>query len=344
MSAREAAPLFEGFAVETGDGFVLTVKGLVHPPGRVIAYLRYVPDPNGDRERGDGRYRRVYRFEEQEAILRSRRPEYLVHDPELGMLVHAVPDEDVRVVYDPRVRLRRLAEEGPAGPLQEMALLLARLCRTTAGIPIGALGLSGSLLVDLDLPGSDVDLIVYGERECRAVHRALAGLFEDPASPVRRPRGEELAAIHEAHRADTPISATDFARLQARKVNEGYFGGLPFFVRFVPLPGERGDRYGDPRFEALGTASIRALVNDAREAMFTPCRYGVGDVTFLEGGPVDGLREVVSFRGRFTDQAEKGGWVLARGGLERVVSPGRSSHHRLVVGGRRGDYLVSAVG
>ncbi|MHB0980167.1 MAG: hypothetical protein ACYC5Q_08900 [Thermoleophilia bacterium] len=330
--------------METRDGFVFTVKGLVHPPGRIIAYLRYVPDPTGDRERGGGRYRRVYRFEEQEAILRARRPEYLVVDPMLGIPVQAVPEEDVRFVYDPRLRLQHLAERGPVDPPQETALALAQVLRTAAGVPLGALGLSGSLLVGLHQSSSDIDIVVYGEHESRAVHGALSVLLDDPTAPVRRPEGEELAAIHEAHRADTPLSSADFARLQARKVNEGYYAGKPYFVRFVKRPDEVGERYGDPRYESLGSALIRARVHDDREAMFTPCRYLVDEVTSLEGEPAGDLLQIVSFRGRFTDQARVGDRVIARGGLELVAPQRRSRFLRLVVGGRPGDYLLGSAG
>ncbi|GAB4244152.1 MAG: hypothetical protein Kow00122_00430 [Thermoleophilia bacterium] len=127
-------------------------------------------------------------------------------------------------------------------------------------------------------------------------------------------------------------------------MNEGYFAERPYFVRFVKRSDETGERYGDPRYESLGSALIRARVQDHREAIFTPCRYLVDEVTSLEGGPTGDLREIVSFRGRFADQAKAGDWVLARGGLELVVPLRRSRFCRLVVGGQPGDYLMSSVG
>lgn len=338
MRNREA---LEGFALETLDGLIFTVKGMVHPPDRTIAYLRYIPDPVGDRQRGDTRYRRVYHWEEQRLALQARHPSYLRRDPAFGIPLPEVPGRDVGTVYDPRRRLSELSERGPIDPLEETALALADLLTDRADIPSGALGLSGSLLVDLQGPDSDVDVVVYGEEESRAVHRALRALLEEPSSPVRRPHGRELAAVHEMHRVDTPLSFSDFARLQERKVNEGRFRGRQYFVRFVKRPGQTTERYGDPRFEPLGSASIRARVENHRDAIFTPCRYAVVDVTFSEGDPVSDLREIVSFRGRFSEQAKTGEWVLARGGLERVIPRNGPSFHRLTVGGGPGDYLLS---
>lgn len=329
--------------METHDDLVFTIKGLVHPPDRVIAYLRYVSDPAGDRDRAGKRYRRVYRFGEQEAILRAHRPTYLVDDPVLGTGVQSVPEADVAFVYDPCLCLHRLAEEGPADPLEAAALAVGRLLSEAARVPLRALGVTGSLLVGLHRPSSDIDIVVYGECESRAIHDALTGLLDDPAARVRRPEGEELAAIHDAHRADTPLTLADFARTQARKVNEGYFAERPYFVRFVKRPDEEGEAYGDPCYESLGSAVIRARVHDDRDAMFTPCRYVVGEAAFVEGGPVEDLLQIASFRGRFADQAKAGDWVVARGQLESVVPRRGSPFCRLLVGGRPGDYLLGSV-
>jgi len=143
------------------------------------------------------------------------------------------------------------------------------------------------------------------------------------------------------HRLDTPLSFADFVRLQARKVNEGRFRGRQYFIRFVKWPAEVGERYGDRRFEPCGPVTIRARVTDDHDAIFTPCRYGVEDVTFLDGSPVAGLQEVSSFRGRFSEQARVGEWAIARGSLERVIPRAGPTYHCLVVGGRAGDYLLA---
>jgi predicted nucleotidyltransferase len=86
---------------------------------------------------------------------------------------------------------------------------------------------------------------------------------------------------------------------------------------------------------------IRARVTDDSSAIFTPCRYGVEDATLLDGGPLPDLREIVSFRGRFSDQVRAGEWTVTRGSLERVTPREKRPHCRLVVGGQAGDYLLA---
>jgi predicted nucleotidyltransferase len=104
------------------------------------------------------------------------------------------------------------------------------------------------------------------------------------------------------------------------------------------------ERYGDPRYVPAGRALVEARVVDDRDALFTPCRYSIDDVKVLEGARVDDLREVVSFRGRFADQARAGQRVRAYGAVEGVAWRDAPGTTRLVVGGRPGDYLLGLAG
>ena len=135
--ARDETDVWEGFAVQTLDGLIFTVKGLLHPLDRVIAYLRYVPDPQGERRfcpmngAGDGvRFRRVYHFEEQLEILQTCYPGYLKQDPVFGLLLQSVPRRLICTVYNPCHYLARLRRRGPADRVEEHALGLAEAARS----------------------------------------------------------------------------------------------------------------------------------------------------------------------------------------------------------------------
>lgn len=338
---KEYCDAIEGFAIETKEGLIFTVKGLVHPPERRIAYLRYLPDTQGDRKRKGKHYRRVYQFEEQQKILHNRFPDYLHPDPVFGIEMQGVPRQDIRQIYDPCKRMAEIRGRGPADPLEESALEFTELLRGAADVPVESLGISGSVLIDLHRPESDLDLVVYGKQEGHAVHEALCHLLANSSGPVRRLNRDELAALHASHRTDTPLSFADFARLQSRKVNEGRFNALPYFIRFVKHGGEIREKYGDHHFKPLGSIAIECRISDHRNAIFTPCLYGIEDVVFLSGETESDLRELASFRGRFSDQVRAGERAMARGRLERVTSASGEVHHRLTVGGQAGDYLLS---
>ncbi len=341
MSLARHTAILEGFALETQDGLIFTVKGLIHPPQAVVAYLRYVPDAQGQRERHGVRYRRVYHFHEQVHILETRFPDYLFFDPVFGQQLQGVPRAHLRRIYDPRRQLAELRQRGPADAAEEAALHFCELLSREAGVPLSSLGVSGSVLLGLHTPASDLDVVVYGSGPARQVHRALRKLLSDPGSEVTPLDEAGLQALHSAHAADTGVPLADFIRLQQRKVNEGRYRGREYFIRFVKDAAEVGEEYGDRRYTPLGPACIQARVLGDEEALLTPCCYQVGEVRFLAGAPVSDLQEVTSYRGRFADQARIGEQVIAKGELERVTWRDGTTYHRLIVGGRQGDYLVA---
>ena len=92
----------------------------------------------------------------------------------------------------------------------------------------------------------------------------------------------------------------------------------------------------------LGQAEVEVIVTDTSEAIFTPCSYKVGDVRLVRGQPAALLlEEIVSFRGRFCEQAREGERVRARGKLERVITKEGTIHYRLLLGGA-GDFMIVA--
>ena len=335
--------VIEGYYVESTDGLLFAVKGLVHPPEAVVAYLRYAPDSDGERKRDGVRYRRLYKFEEQEELLRKEYPSYLFDDPVFGERLQGVPKERIRLIYDPCLKLAELRRQEGLDELEEKAVEFADLLVGRAGVPESSIGISGSILVGLHTPRSDVDAVVYGSEHCRAIHGALRGLLDESRGEVRRLNGNEMRELYASRSQDTPMSFEDFTWLEERKVIQGRFRGCEYFIRFVKDPAEVGESYSDRRYTSLGQATIEATVTDTNEAIFTPCTYSVQDVRLVDGLEVGGLREIVSFRGRFCEQAKEGERVIAKGKLERVAAREGEVYHRLLLGGR-GDSMTVKVG
>ncbi|HZJ02857.1 MAG TPA: hypothetical protein VFE20_04105, partial [Thermoleophilia bacterium] len=240
--------------------------------------------------------------------------------------------------------LRELRDLGATTEIEEDAVRLAELIAETARVSLERLGITGSLLLGLDGPSSDLDLLVLGEAAGWAVREALLAMLAEPNGPLKRPNAAALQELHSLHRDDTPLTFSQFCRTQARKVNEGTFAGRGYFLRFVRPAEESRESYGDPRYAPAGPAKVSAVVMSAAGALFTPNHYALGDVEFLEGKPVGDLREVVSHRGRFAEQALSGEAVEAQGRLERVRPGAGGGWHRLVVGGRPGEYIVAGSG
>jgi len=114
--------------VETRDGLIFVVVGYLHPPGRVTAYLKYVPSEEGKWGRGDTSYTRTLRYyhvtqvENTYVYLRENYPDYLFDCPVRNITVSCVPLSDVKIYYDPVERVDSLIREGPSDSLEEKLL------------------------------------------------------------------------------------------------------------------------------------------------------------------------------------------------------------------------------
>lgn len=331
----------EGDFIETVDKAFFDVKGLVHPPEKIVAFIRFVPDPKGNRKRNGTTYRKVYALSKRYAYLRRSFPQYLVHDPVFDEELCEVSAKDLKRHYRPVDRLNELRHKKELDEVEQNALKLMELLRENANVPWGKLGVSGSIIVKLHTWASDIDPIVYGSGSCRKVHAALRALLKNKEGSVKAYDLMDLKELFAFRSRDTVTSFEDFVRTESRKVSQGKFVGRDYFVRFVKDWGEVKERYGDVRYKARGYAKVKAKIVDDSEAIFTPCRYGVDGVEVLSGVRVP-IREIASFRGRFCEQARNGEKVIAQGKVERVKRLEEQEYYRLLLGNKSSDHMILA--
>ncbi len=327
----------EGDFVESSDGLLLDVKGLLHPPDRVVAYLRYYPDNRGTRSRGGVRYVKVYDLTKRRLLLEKRWPRYLYYDAMQGRELQGVPKDSILAPHLPKRRLVTLLRSRRKDALEANATKLVKVLAQESGLPLDCFGVSGSLLVDLHRRDSDLDIIVYGATAAKRVQRALFDLIEDNRIfHAYRPR--DLKRLYLRRDLREALTFRDFEMQEHRKLFQGRFLSHEYFVRCVKNWGEITERYGDAQCAPIGEYTVSAEVIVDEESLLTPCRYVIKHVEVLSGDPTCTPREVISFRGRFAEQAIRGERVLARGRLERVRSEG-SEYYRLVVGEGPRDVL-----
>lgn len=334
-------PPVESFYLETKEGLYFAVKGLLHPPQRILSVLRYAPDPHGDRKKGDRTYRRFYHFPEQLQTLEHGYARYLAYDPASGLVQQSVPHSSIQRIYDPRLWLQAIAHAPQRDPLQDDALAFCDLLAKEAGVSREHLGVSGSLLIDMHTPHSDLDLTVHGERNCRLVHQALQRLLDSGSIPeLSRFDRQGFQGLYQERVKDTRMEFNEFIALESRKSIQGLFRRRTFFVRFIKESSELDESYGDHLCQPLHPVVVVATVTGAADAIFTPCRYPLTAVQFLQGDPVESLDEIVSYRGRFCEQAHPGERVRASGTLERVRTLRGRTWHRLILGNRPEDAMT----
>ncbi|RLE56108.1 MAG: hypothetical protein DRJ40_06835 [Thermoprotei archaeon] len=331
--------LIEGYYVKVRSGDIFAVKDVVQPPGKVVAYPKYVLTPSGSRIcREDGaRYRKVETVPELYRVLYERYGNYIVYDVFYGREVPEIPLSDVVRIYDPRVKLQELMKS----PLQDSVVRdVVDFCRLLSRVtPTDSIGVSGSVLVSLHEGSSDIDVVVYGREHGFRVYGYLENLV-NVSTDVRRYDEVLLKRLYISRGRETPMDFTTFVRHEERRVLEGLFRGREYFIRLIQLPSELDVRYGTYVVRKLGTCVLKAIVVDASESIFTPCRYRIKVIEFLEGSERE-VCEVYSLRGRFCELASEGDTVICRGTLEEVHYVESGEVRYRVYLGDTGDYLVN---
>jgi predicted nucleotidyltransferase len=331
----------EGELIKTKNHVIFDVKGLVHPPNKLIAFPRYIPSPQGTRQGQENLYGKIYSFSDRFKFLEQNMPDLIVHDAVFDETLCEVPVSTVVEHYKPVEKLRLLRTSKGLGDLERKAVQLAEELKEAAGIPWSGIGISGSVLVGLYTAKSDIDPVVYGVENCRRAYAALEALLNDDASEFKRYTREELQALFDFRSKDTIMSFGDFARVEKRKEFQGMYKGTDYFIRFVKDWSQISQQYGDICYKNAGYAKIIATITDDHEALFTPCTYKIENVTVEEGAKLEPIREIVSFRGRFCEQARKGEAVTAQGKVEHVIDKRKEqAYYRIILGNKPSDYMV----
>ena len=333
----------EGDLLETRDGAIFDVKGLVHPNDRIVAFIRFFLEEKGDRKKSALTYRKVYSLSERYSLLREKFPTYLVYDPVFDETLCEVPINKVKKHFDPVKKLQQLRGSETLDAVEKKALHLTEPLKKSSNIPWSAIGISGSILVGLHKIDSDIDPIVYGSANCLRVHSSLQEMFNDSDSPVKPYSQHELRSLFDFRSKDTAMDLEEFVRTESRKAFQGKFMKTDYFIRLVKNWDEIDENYGDTQYKNSGYAKIKATVVDDSESIFTPCRYAIKSADIMEGPKLSPITEIASFRGRFCEQARNGETVIAQGKIERVTDSKRNQEYfRLLIGNKPSDYMVLA--
>ena len=289
----------------TRNGWIFSVADYANLGG-FRCLLRYVPDASGTRETKGRRYRKLD-FEEAFAFLRRKKPEY-VRD------LHVIPEGDVARIYMPSRELPRVAEADPR--VRRLSTLLAE-----GGVPESCMGITGSMLIGLDGPSSDIDLVAYGKSWWKARKIVAKGKEEGIIQELDEAMWRRIYSKRKPE-----ISFDEFVLHEIRKGNRGMIQGTYFdllFTRDWPqieptVPGK-----------SIGRRKIVAKVVDAEFSFDSPSIFKLDHE----------VGEIFCYSHTYAGQALPGETVEAVG-VEEETPGGR----RLVVGTTRearGEWIRS---
>ncbi|MGB9622642.1 MAG: hypothetical protein ACPL07_02240 [Candidatus Bathyarchaeia archaeon] len=333
MSRHILDTIIEGSYLETNEGLLFSVKGHFHPEGLIIAYLRYIPDEKGERRRDEIHFKKLYGFNETYEILRRYYPQYLNYVEELGLELQSVPIDQISKIYNPDEKLKEIMKV-PKTDLEKTISRFVSYISSESGVPISNFGISGSVLINLASYSSDIDLLVYGSKASMKVYNTLKKIRKKDY--WIKPYDEEMIKpIVKARWSKTNLNLEKLKRIEMNKVLHGLVENREYFIRLVKLPDEIEKAISSKPF---GRIKLRGVIQSTEESIFTPCTYKIKDCE-VEGSRNLKISELLSFRGKFTEQVQEGEEIEAKGTMERVQYLDRTIDR--VILGEDEDYLIS---
>ena len=325
--------------IHTSDDMFFATTTYLHPEDRIISFLRYIPDKNGDRYLNGTRYSKVDSKQAYE-FLEENYPDYLFDCEITNVQMMGVPINRVETILKPIKRLNEIINSQSRDILLDKVVKLAGIFHKNAGISYDKMGISGSILPNLYNPStSDIDFVIYGLNNHKNAMKAFENLKKDESSSVKCIGEEYWKKLYEKRIKDSSLTYEEFRWYENRKNNRGIIDGTLFDLLQTRDWNEITGTYGFVRYEPLGMVEIECTVKDALAAFDNPALYKVEDAKMIEGPNVK-VEEVASYTHTYSGQAQNGERVLVRGKLERVI--GKTVSYRVIVGTTResiGEYI-----
>jgi len=326
--------------IYTKDDLFLATTTYLHPQDRILSFLRYIPDPEGERSLNGSRYTKVDSKQAYD-FLNDNYPEYLFDCDVTRVKMMGVPTQRVERILSPVKRLEEIMKHPSPDELLLKVIKVAETFKEQAGIAQKHLGISGSILPNLyDSLVSDIDFVVYGLKNHRKAMETFESIKHDKDSPLKAIEDGYWAKLYEKRIKDSTLSFDEFRWYEDRKNNRGVVDGTLFDILATREWDEITGTFGEETYEPCGTVKIEATVSDALAAFDNPAVYQIEEVDILEGAQVP-VSELASYTHTYSGQAREGERITARGKLEKVIL-GKKIRYRLIVGTTReslGEYI-----
>ena len=331
----------EGYFITTKEILIFDVKGIAHPDDKIIAFVRYVPTEFGLEDKPIRKtHTKLYDLAARYKFLQKNFPNYLFQDPKGRGLLQAISKDRILEIHNPIKRLEEIIDKKEKDKLETLTADFAGYLIEKSCIDQKYLGISGSILVNLQTKYSDLDFVVYGKENGLKVYEAMAELF-DSEPKFRRYNRDNLEELWINRGQKKQIKLATFVNIEKNKRLQGKFEGVDFYIRLVPFPDEIYEPYNKTTYDPFGVISVKATITSDELSIFSPSIYQLGDVEII----MDQIRvgdfpdRIFSVRGRYCEIAKTSDVVYVKGKLEKVSIEGEEDFYQIVLGTTVGEFF-----
>ncbi|MER5302145.1 hypothetical protein ABT039_22180 [Streptomyces lasiicapitis] len=303
-------------------GIIFKVIGDVHPGSHWLGYVKYYPDPRGDRTLFGRTYRQNTVVSKAFGILADR-TECYVYSPAVGCVITGVPREDVVTHYSCRQALSTLYHspellDGSAVS-KDLLAIIDWVIQAGAG---DVIGVTGSFLVGAFNDRSDIDLVCYGPRGYRVAQELFA-----ERSLIRPYEGEDQTRLYVRRAKYMAGSSFDALMRQESRKLQGLTAQAGAHINCEPLRDDSDRTFHGVTAQEVGAISVLARVTDHAQGLATPALYGI-EVETVISSTIDEsavfarrITQLRSYLGAYTGAFREGDTVYLSGRLVHVQGP-----------------------
>ncbi len=336
---------YESAIVTSKDGLHFQVYGNEHPLNAILVKPKYIPTEKISSSILQSRFiagrkmNRLNLWSDKEELKRyleefkKNYPHYILRSDihQGNRLFFGLPIDQIERIYSPKRGISELMSisRESLDPHLKLVHDFTNLI-LQSGLRLEDLGITYSSLVGhYSSKISDINIVIHGKTK----YWKLMEFLESVNHPLLKWKTEDqwIDFFNRRNRSKF-FSKEEFLHSMSRKKSEGYFGDSLFVIFCVENEDERWFKWGEEKYEELGTIKIQGKIKDHYNSIVRPGFYKIENSKILEGYSEVPIKRIVFYSRDYAHLGYSGETLEAQGILERVNNKNGEEYYRVVVG------------
>ena len=267
-------------------GNIFMVFGVHHTPSTATSLLKYIPSPDGKWIRRNRTYKRVLEHEADQIpqsinAARNIDPIYVGNLLPFNIEFTFVPVSRMVEYYRPEEKLSEILEAEHLKSVEYAVKEITFSLIDIADIRVEDIGVTGSILLDMFMPFSDIDITIYGISNVSKLINSIEEIY-DSNSYISRVNLKDFENSIKRFARKCNIKFSEAKAYVERKKWLANYKDKRLSFMFVRKPNETKKFWNEKKYVSIGPIEITATVMDVSESLFNPSIISISDIVIID--------------------------------------------------------------